>query len=318
MALKKLMKGDNLWDSESQSFVKPIKFPCFLSPKIDGIRAGAQEGGCYAFSGNPTTNDYARNTLSDYNYDGLDFEFTVGDPFAPDVYTKTYSAIQTIEGEPEFMCNIIDDFSIGDMEFQDRYEVLKERVDEANAYSTEAIGRPIFRLIEQILVHNEEELLAAELEFLAMGYEGVMTRQPGAKYKHGRCSVIHQGLNKLKRFSHTEAEIIDGYEENENLNEEELDAYGRTKRSSHKENMVGIGRLGGYICKSPSYPGVTFKVSATSMKHNERAERWDSLECDKGQIIRFKHLKHGEKDRPRHPLYAGFRSKDDLGQESGF
>ena len=314
MAVKKLMKGDNLWDSETQTFVKEIKYPCYISPKIDGIRAGAQEGGCYAYSGNPTTNNYARNFLSDFMFDGLDFEFTVGEPFAPDVYTKTYSAIQTIEGEPEFQCNIIDDFSIGNCNFEDRYEVLKQRVVDLNEYCSEVLGitREVFVLIEQILVHNEDELLAAELKFLNMGYEGAMTRQPAAKYKHGRCSAIHQGLNKLKRFSHTEGTIVDGYEENENLNDEDLDAYGRTKRSSHKENMVGVGRLGGYICTSPAYPGVTFRVSATSMKHAERLEKWGTLAEDIGELIRFKHLKHGEKDRPRHPLYAGKRHASDL------
>lgn len=314
MTLKKLMKGDNLWDSEKQCYVKDIKFPCFVSPKIDGIRAGVQESGCYAFSGNPTTNDYARNFMSNHLFHGLDFEFSVGPSNDPDVYAKTFSGIQTKSGEPEFQCNIIDDFSIGSEPFVERYNVLKQRVVDLNEYCKEVLGieREIFVLIEQILVHDEEGLLAAELKFLEMGYEGAMTRQPYAVYKHGRCSVIHQGLNKLKRFSHTEATIIAGYEENENLNDEELDAYGRTKRSSHKENMVGIGRLGGYICTSDAYPGVTFRVSATTMPHKERSEKWGTLDEDIGKLIRFKHLKHGEKDRPRHPLYAGFRDPSDL------
>jgi DNA ligase-1 len=69
--------------------------------------------------------------------------------------------------------------------------------------------------------------------------------------------------------------------------------------------------LGAYVVKSPKYAN-TFNVSAGSMCHEARKERWVDRESDMGKIVRFKYLPHGMKDVPRHPLFAGFRDEDDM------
>lgn len=299
-----------MWDSKRNDFVEgfELQFPCFISPKIDGIRCGIQNATALSYTGKPIRNKATYEQMSLSMYDGLDFEFTIGDWAEPDVFNKTTRAIMTGGGEPEFQCHIFDEFSTPDEPYWKRLEGLRVRVDVLNG---NFFGRDPFKVVPQVLVNNYEELMLQEQEFISLGFEGAMTRLPDAKYKFGRATLREQNLLKLKRFSHTEAKIIGYEEEMENTNPTFYDVYGKAVKSNTKDAKSGKGRLGKYICVCPEYEE-QFSVSCTTMPHAERLERWQTREKDIGKYIRFKHLKHGEKDKPRHPMYAGLRDKSDF------
>ena len=67
---------------------------------------------------------------------------------------------------------------------------------------------------------------------------------PDGPYKCGRSTVREGYLLKLKRFADGEAVILGCCEQMHNANAAQQDAFGRTKRSSHKDNKIGKATLG--------------------------------------------------------------------------
>lgn len=310
LALRKMMKGENAWDSKRETFVEGFeyKFPLFISPKVDGIRCDVQQETALTYTGKLLKNVATREQLSLEMYNGLDFELTDGVAYGDGVFSRATKAFMSIKGTPEFTCNIFDDFTNPDAPYSERLAAMRERVDVLNR---NFFGRDPFNIIPQIEVNSVEEVLFYDEQFLSQGYEGSMTRIASGRNKAGRSTLREQYLIKLKRFSHTEAKIIGYEEEMENTNVTLYDVYGRAFKRNTKDDKSGKGRLGKYICECPEYEE-PFLVSCTTMPHAERLERWLTRDKDIGKYIRFKHLKHGEKDKPRHPMFAGFRDKDDF------
>lgn len=318
-AIKRLMKGENAWDSKKkefdEKFLKNFKGEYFLSPKIDGIRCAIQNGVALTYTGKKIRNADIYQSLSLPLFDNLDFEITCGPWNAPDVYTKTYSRVMKASSTGEYHVNIFDDFTHPEWEYERRVQSLSEKIDDLNH---KFFGANPFRLVPQKPIVGFDALLLGVEENILNGFEGSMLRRKDGIYKEGRSTLIEQYLLKVKMFSHSEARIIGYEEEYENTNETFYDVYGKAIKRKTKDGKEGKGRLGKYLCVSPDY-SEPFKVSCMTMTHAERESRWLSREKDIGQYLRFKHLKHGEMDRPRHPLYAGFRHPDDfLSGNEGF
>lgn len=310
LELRKLMKGENAWDSKENDFISGFeyKFPLYISPKIDGIRCGVQQETALTYTGKLLKNDATREQLSLEMYNGLDFELTDGLPYGDGVFSRAQKAFMKKKGSPEFSCHIFDDFTNPDAPYSERLAKMKERVDILNS---NFFGRDPFRIVPQYEVNSVEEVLYYDELFLSEGYEGSMTRVKNGRNKAGRSTLREQLLLKLKRFCHTEAVIVGYEEEMENTNPTIYDVYGKAIKSNTKDAKSGKGRLGKYLCRCPEYEEV-FAVSCTTMPHEERLKRWQTAHLDVGKYIRFKHLKHGEKDKPRHGMFAGFRDPDDF------
>jgi DNA ligase-1 len=142
-----------------------------------------------------------------------------------------------------------------------------------------------------------------------------MLRSVEGPYKQGR-STLNQGwLLKVKRYVDAEAMILDCYAEQENTNEEFKNELGRTARSSAMAGKVDKAQLGGFnvvgAVGSP-YNGIDFKVSSSSITHDERKELWAQRDDLKGKMITYKFFPCGSDVRPRHPVYKGMRSREDM------
>lgn len=72
----------------------------------------------------------------------------------------------------------------------------------------------------QVLLHNLAEVERYEDKMLALGFEGIMLRQPFAPYKHGRATLREGFLMKLKRFTDAEFKVIGFVERQHNGNED--------------------------------------------------------------------------------------------------
>lgn len=274
-------------------------FPCFASPKIDGIRALGTKGGLLSRTLKLIPNSHTQARFADCK--GLDGELVVGSPTDPNCMQKTSSGVMSKKGQPDVKLYVFDRWDLKGVGYSDRLSSIHS--DNINVV-----------LLQQRVMRNQEELDAFEAICIEQGYEGIMVRSFDGLYKMGRSTTNEGGLLKVKRFSHGEARIV-GFEElMHNENETYVNELGRDVRSSHAENLVASGRLGAYICYHPDYEG-TFGVSCGSMTHTQAKWAWENREQTRGDITRFKHFAHGVKVKPRHGIWAGFRHNEDLGKE---
>ncbi len=133
-------------------------------------------------------------------------------------------------------------------------------------------------------------------------------RSQNSPYKCGRSTESEGYLLKIKRFCDDEAVIV-GYEElMHNDNVATRDAFGRTERSTHQENLRPAGVLGKLICRIGK---VEFGIG-TGFDAKTRAELWVKRDKLKNKIVKFKHQPSGADERPRFPVFLGFRDDWDM------
>lgn len=283
-----------------------LKFPVLASKKLDGVRATVQGGVLLSRSLKPIPNTYVQTRFSGLP-EGLDGELICGDPCSPTAYRDTVSIVMSDDkpaGDVQFW--IFDSFMLA-TPFTTRNEVVKAAV---------ARGFVGVRLVQQTLIQNIEELDAYEADALAAGNEGVMVRSIAGPYKCGRSSEREAYLLKLKRFADSEAVVIGTYELEHNDNPEFRNELGRTARSSAQAGKVGLDTLGGFFVRGSAgqpFDGVEFKVgNGQGMTQELRKQLWADRESLIGRTIKIKYFPTGGKDRPRHPLWLGWRDERDM------
>lgn len=276
-----------------------IQFPILASAKLDGVRGIVEKGVLISRSGKPLPNRQLQVYFANHpELNGLDGEVIVGDPTAKDVYRRTNSEVMSRDGNPDFTFYVFDDVTNPSWPYSRRAKMM----------ATKWADRVQF--IEQKLIANQDELTIYEEQALALGYEGLVLRAPEGHYKFGRSTAKEGLLLKLKRFADDEATVVGFEEEMENTNVATKDAFGHTERSSHKDGMVGKGRLGALVVKDVK-TGVQFQIG-TGFDAAERATFWQQRQKLVGKIAKYKHFTVGVKDLPRFPVFIGWRDKIDM------
>lgn len=277
-----------------------LKFPLYASPKLDGIRAMVIDGVVVSRKLIAIPNKHVQERFGRPEFNGLDGELIVGDPFAPCVFRDTTSIVMSRDKPAtDVVFWVFDHFQMGGR-FQDRYEYLE---------SHRRFG-PDMALVPHYRVGDKEELESLDADHVQLGYEGTMLRSPDGPYKHGRSTVNEGYLLKLKQFEDDEAEII-GFEElMHNGNVAEKDNLGRTKRSSHQANKTGLDRLGALVLRRPD--GVEFNCG-TGFDDFDRQAMWGMREKLLGKQAKYRFFPSGGKDKPRFPVFLGLRDAIDVG-----
>jgi DNA ligase-1 len=271
-----------------------LHFPLLASPKLDGVRAVVRGGVVYSRSNKPIPNKYVQALFSPYeHYDG---ELIVGEPTAHDVYRKTTSGVMSVEGAPDVRFYVFDHVEHLSNPYQER-QMRCIRFNKKTTFPH-----------HQELIYTLDELLTYESEVLEQGYEGLILRDPSAPYKMGRSTMKEGYLLKLKRFTDAEFEVVGFEERQHNGNEATTNELGRTKRSSHKAGKSGRGDLGALVLRLS--PESTFSVGA-GFTDSERAAIWASRDECLGRLAKVKFFQIGMKDKPRHPVFLGFRDRMD-------
>lgn len=282
---------------------KALKFPLIASPKLDGIRAWAYDGNLLSRKMKAFPNADVNRLFNEERFADLDGEFIIGSPTDPEAFRKTSSIVMSKDKQAfGIVWWVFDDLSAGaDIPFKDRLKNLKAR----------AKGLPNVKIVEQVLVKTEEELTALEEKWLQEGYEGVMVRSVDGPYKFGRSTENEGYLLKVKRFEDCEAKIVDLEELDHNLNEKEVSETGRSKRSSKKAGKVAAGTLGALVVEGVNgpYKGVRFNVGA-GYTQAVRDELWAEGSKLKGKVVVVKYFPSGSKDKPRFPVFKGFRDME--------
>lgn len=275
-----------------------LRFPLLASPKLDGVRAFAFRTGMLSRNWKPIPNLYTQNLFSTVRLDGLDGELIVGDPTDPECYRKTMSAVMSVEGKPQVKYYAFDYHKEGG--------VFKDRLDKVEKICKLTNGLVI--PVPHVVVTSRAGLEILEEQYLAIGYEGVMLRDPTGPYKCGRSTLNEGYLMKLKRFCDSEAEVLEMHELQRNQNEAETSATGHQKRSLKKDGMVG-GHTMGHLTVRDLKTGVVFDIGS-GFTAEGRDWWWKCF--PKGAIIKYKYFPTGGKDKPRFPVFIGFRNSIDL------
>lgn len=274
-----------------------LKFPCYASPKLDGIRAIVQNGVVLSRSLTPIPNRQVQRMFGAYEH--FDGELIVGSPTAEDVFRNTTSHVMSFDKEDADLRYYVFDHLEAPHE---RFHHRSRRVTQANLKGN------VFPL-GQFPMNKIEELLAYEEACLDAGYEGIIVRDPDAPYKFGRSTANEGYLLKLKRFTDAEFPIIGFEERMHNGNEATVSNLGRTKRSSHTAGKSGRGDLGALVLALPD--GRSFNCG-TGFDDELRRDVWHNQKRFLGRLAKVKFFQIGMKDAPRHPTFLGFRDKSDL------
>lgn len=285
--------------------VSLLRFPLIASPKLDGIRLVLHPTlGPVTRSLKPVRNKYVRMILADPALWGLDGEVVVGEPTAPDVFNKTTSGVMSEAGTPDFTFLAFDyigrDTGLMKLPFEFRYSELQKVIQEYNA----AVPESRIYSVYHTTISDPLELDWHEHRWIDEGYEGMMLRDPKGPYKCNRSTFKEHILMKLKRFADDEA-VVTGFEELlRNQNEPVKNELGFTERSDHQANKVPANMLGKLVVYHPKWGefriGSGFDVAL-------REEIWNNKEKYKGRLVTFKYQSHGVIDKPRIPIFKGFR-----------
>lgn len=289
---------------EAPEDLSKIKYPILASPKLDGYRIlTILENGKTAVKTRKfleLPNNHVRKLLETLP-PGLD-----GELIHPSLDFSKSGAYRRVDGEPEFIYfvfdwaanleefnsnphNLVDYGSLED-EFEER--ILRAEIF-FNTYKSEFV-----KIVPHELANNQEELEKIVARHIAEGYEGTMIRDPKGLYKFGRSTVKEGGLLKIKQWSDAEAEVVGFVERMHNANEAEKNAFGRTKRSTKKDNKIGLNTLGSFICRDLK-TGVVFNVPGKTQEFNQ--EIWDNQPKYLGKIMTYEYQSAGMDEAPRFP-----------------
>lgn len=277
------------------------KGPVVVSPKIDGIRAIHKDGYLQSRTLKPIPNNFIQKSLQSTGLNGVDGELLVDDETAPDVFQKSTSGIMSTDGEPNFTYYLFDMWLPENETYANRFKTLGNVVQMYN--SSNIIRLPSFVVTELKQVKYYEE------KYLSEGYEGLMIRYPNSPYKYGRSTLKEGYLVKLKRFVDSEAKIVGFEEEMENQNKAFTNELGRTARSTEKDGMVGKNTLGALIVNHNSFG--EFNIGS-GLNDEWRKKIWNNKDYYWGKYVTFKYFEIGIVNKPRHPVFKGFRDKIDM------
>lgn len=275
-----------------------IQYPVLATPKLDGIRCLMVDGVAMSRSMKPIPNQYVQEQLKGLH--GLDGELMVNGDF-----NQVQSGIMKKAGEPDFTFHVFDSFVLG-AGYEDRINCL----DWDDHPSTNLFEHDNIKVLMPVTIRNEKELLVYLEDCLAKGYEGVMIRQPNSKYKFGRSTVKQGYLLKIKKFFDDEAELLEVIEANTNMNEQDYDELGYSKRSSCKENLVPAGTAGSLVVK---WNDKTFRVGFGPGFTDEKKQYiWDNRDDLLGELVKFSYQELSKDGIPRFGKMLEIRHPDDL------
>lgn len=281
-----------------------LSYPLWVQDKLDGIRVVIKDSVALSRTLKPIPNQEIQSALGRPEFNGLDGEIIVGEQTAADCYRRTASFVMAPAKQGEPWTFMVFDKWDSPLPFAGRWfeaAAVVERFDWTDI--------PIFMLGFRT-ARDQTDLEAIETASVAAGNEGVIVRGDGP-YKFGRSYPKDGTLLKVKRFVDFEAEVVAVYEEMHNGNVAIRNALGRTERSSVKANKTGKGTLGGLVLRTAE--GVEFRCG-TGFDAADRADLWAEWHVKPfpGRLARIKSFPIGVKDKPRHPVFLGWRHPDDV------
>jgi len=298
-----VIKRPILAEKIEPSELENLKYPVLVSPKLDGIRCLIVDGKALSRSFKPIPNLFIQSLLSKQEFNGLDGELVLEGK----TFNETQSIVMSESSEPvDFVYYCFDYVGKNGLNhpFELRLKDLEEVVQGSNNKWMVAVP--------QLLAHSSETIITTETTFLSQGYEGLMIRGCDSPYKNGRSTKKEGYLLKLKKFEDAEAVVVGFVEATTNTNELEVNELGLSKRSHKKAGKVRAGYLGAFLVKDLK-TGTEFEIgTGDGLTKDLRAYIWNNQDKYLNKLIKYKHQPSGSKDKPRFPVWLGFRDERDL------
>jgi DNA ligase 1 len=277
-----------------------IRFPCFGTPKFDGIRCLKLRGEVLSRSFKLIPNEHVQELVSKLP-DGLDGELIL--PGAD--FSEVQSAIMSRDGRPDFKYAVFD-YANSTLGYNDRHRQL---------YSLELPDW--VQIVQPSNLESVDAFLRYDEECIAAGYEGVITRSITGPYLCGRSTLRDQHMLKWKAYADSEAVVFGFVEARENTNPIVPNAFGFAKRPGGAVGKVPKGTLGAFRVRD-IHSGIEFEIgTGIGLTANLRQRIWDDQPSYLGKIVHYRYQACGTKDRPRFPSFQGFRHEADVTVESG-
>lgn len=279
-----------------------VSYPMLVSAKLDGIRCIMANGTALSRSFKEIPNNYIRKYLTMNAQQGLDGELITYTDGVADEYNVVQSKVMSEEGQPEF------NYAVFDYVSDDLKEAYEDRLKKLNDLELDGLVNPL----KHYSVNNLEELLKFETDYVESGYEGIIIRCPKGRYKEGRSTLNESFLLKYKRFTDSEAIILEVREADKNIGKKEVNELGLTKRSHKKADKVKANTMGEFWVKD-IHDGREFGIgTGIGLTKELRKEIWNNKDKYIGKIIKYKHQVSGAKNNPRIPSFQGFRDPRDM------
>ena len=289
----------------------PITYPVLCSPKLDGIRCVVKYETPVTRALKPIPNKALQDILSGPALDWLDGELIVGHPASEKVFNRTTRVVMKqdlpITTDLGLAFYIFDDASVPSRPFKHRLAAAQAKVVAAKLNRYFPID---VMVIPHTQVNNEDELHKAYDAYLQLGYEGIMIRDPEAPYKFGRSTPKERILIKMKPHADSEATILHVEELLINGNEQEVNELGYARRSSSMEGLMPGGVMGALVVQDVT-SGVQFSIG-TGFTAAQRELFWKYRDRLIGKTVKYKYFPIGVVDKPRHPVFIGFREAWDM------
>ena len=287
----------------------------YVSPKMDGIRAvNHPTFGLVSRTLKPIPNRFIQESIKSL---GEKVHYMDGELISGRIedfigYNDCQSQIMSEAGKKRYTLCIFDHVEFPNKRFDYRNHLCREHFEGRQTYNYSDTEFHI-EWLHQKLVSSIEELLEVESEAIGLGYEGVIMRHPSVGYKNGRSTFLQQGMIKLKRFLDAEAKIV-GFEElYRNTNEPTRDLLGYQRRSAHNAGQLAANTLGKLIVEgiNGEWTDVEFSIGS-GLDDSLRDRIWSDRESYMGMVVKYKYQASGSKERPRSPIFLGFRSLEDI------
>ena len=275
-----------------------LDYPVYCQAKIDGIRCVILEGRALSRTLKPIPNHFIRQKLEslmlEYPY-LIDGELVVGETFQ-----DVSSGIMSEEGEPKFI------YKVFDCLLENNSAPYCARLWNMD-YCIPTYNEHLIKVFSW-RADSKEDVLFHEQQALIKGYEGLIIRDQHAPYKQGRSTIREGALLKLKKFVDAEAIVVDMVEFQHNNNDLESDERGYAKRSSAQANLTPGNKLGALTVLgfNGEFKDVTFNIGS-GFTDAERIKFWNYRSKYLGKIVTYKYQKIGSLNKPRIPVFKGFR-----------
>lgn len=188
----------------AQSYKKKMKFPVYVQPKLDGIRALYSEGLWSRTRKRMTSLPHIEEQVKAYFQGDVVLDGEAYNHDLKDDFEKITSAVTMKKGvadHHELVQYHIYDLPLPDIPF-------KERLVRLQKVFKGVPNKSHLKLVESRLVHSHEELMQAYEDFMEMGYEGAMARDPEGLYESPNASYRSKNLQKIKEMQDAEFKIV--------------------------------------------------------------------------------------------------------------
>lgn len=265
------------------------ELPLLVSPKLDGIRCLVRNGCALSSHMKPIQNAFIRTWLESRAelLDGLEGELTLS-TIRP--FREVTSAVMSRGGEPDFVFNVFDSFTLFRVPMLKRIEHISNRV------WLESLS-PTVTVVVHRLAKTVSELEELHAHNVAVGYEGSMVKSPHAAYVNGRMTMRNTCVWKVKQKERTEATVVGVERRKTPVHQRDHDG-----KMIGERDVVYHDEVGALRCRFDD--GAEFKVGS-GFSQDERVSLWSTELIGRRCVVEHQ-LPRVAGESPRFPTFQGW------------